>query len=125
MADVDIAAGSTRLRIPREGLVLFWGIQALAFGSVLVPPGPQRPGWYFAALGFAAFVAVLWLATPWERVPRWLRVVPLLFATAGISCLMHSATTSTGLGTLLLLPLLFSAHCQVSADLEPGVTPTG
>ena len=53
----------------------------------------------------AGFVAVLWLATPWARVPRWLRVVPLLFATAGIACLMHAATTSTGLGTLLLLPL--------------------
>jgi diguanylate cyclase (GGDEF)-like protein len=109
VADVDIAAGTTSLRIPREGLVLFWGIQALAFGSVLLPPGPQRPGWYLAALGFAGFVAVLWLATPWPRVPRWLRVVPLLFATAGIACLMHAATTSTGLGTLLLLPLLFSA----------------
>ena len=50
------------LRSPREGLLLFWGIQALAFGSVLVPSGPLRPGWYFAALGFAGFVAVPGLA---------------------------------------------------------------
>jgi diguanylate cyclase (GGDEF)-like protein len=109
VAAVDIAAGSTRLRVPREGLVLFWGIQVLAFGSVLVPSGPQRPGWYFAALGFACFAAVLWLAAPWARFPRLFRVVPLLLATAGIGCLMHAATTSTGLGSLLLLPLLFSA----------------
>lgn len=100
------------LRSPREGLILFWGIQALAFGSVLVPSGPQRPGWYFAALGFAGFVAVLWLGARWVRVPGWFRVVPLLFATAGIGCLMHAAATSTGLGSLLLLPLLFSAFYE-------------
>lgn len=33
----------------------------------------------------------------------------MLFATAGIACLIYSASTSTGLGSLLLLPLLFSA----------------
>jgi diguanylate cyclase (GGDEF)-like protein len=109
VAAVDVAAESTELRVPREGLLLFWGIQALAFGSVVVPSGPQRPGWYFAALGFAGLSAVLWLATPLARASRRFRVVPLLFATAGIGCLMHAAATSTGLGSLLLLPLLFSA----------------
>jgi diguanylate cyclase (GGDEF)-like protein len=109
VAAVDVAAGPAELRSPREGLVLFWGIQGLAFASMLVPPGPQRPEWYFAALGLTGLVAVLWLASLRPGVPRWFRVLPLLFATVAITCLMRSATTSTGLGSLLLLPLLFSA----------------
>jgi diguanylate cyclase (GGDEF)-like protein len=109
VADQTVAPEPPELRRPHESLLLFWGIQGLAFASVLIPSGPQRPGWYVAALGFAAFVAVLRLATPWSRVPGWFRVVPLLFATLGIGCLIHSAASSTGLGSLLLLPVLFSA----------------
>src|ERR1700692_4895723 len=103
------AAGSTRSRSPREGLLLFGGVQALAFISVLVPAGPQRPGWFIAALGLTACAAALQFVTPLRWVPRWFQVAALLFATAAIGCLIHSAATSTGLGSLLLLPLLVSA----------------
>jgi diguanylate cyclase (GGDEF)-like protein len=89
--------------------VLFGGLQVLALASVLIPNGPQRAGWYVAAVVFTLAVAAMRLAMPWSRVPRWFRVVPLLIATAAIGCLIHSATTSTGLGSLLLLPLLYSA----------------
>jgi diguanylate cyclase (GGDEF)-like protein len=102
-------AGSMRSRRPRQGLLLFGGLQVLALLSVLIPNGPQRFGWYLAAVGFTVLVALMWWATPWSRVPRWCRVVPLLVATAAIGCLIHSANTSTGLGSLLLLPLMFSA----------------
>jgi diguanylate cyclase (GGDEF)-like protein len=98
-----------RSRRPRDSLVLFGGLQILALVSVLIPTGPQRPGWYVAALLLTIAVAVLRWATPWRRVPTWFRAVPLLIATAAIGCLIHSASTSTGLGTLLLLPLLYSA----------------
>ena len=81
----------------------------LAFLSVLFPVGPQRPEWFVAALGCLLCVALLRWVVPWARIPRWFRVVPMLFATAAIGCLIHSASTSTGLGSLLILPLLFSA----------------
>jgi diguanylate cyclase (GGDEF)-like protein len=110
------AAGSTRSRSPREGLLLFGGVLALAFISVLVPAGPQRPGWFIAALGFTACAAVLQLAAPLRWAPRWFQVAALLFATAAIGCLIHSAATSTGLGSLLLLPLLFSAFYGAQAE---------
>jgi diguanylate cyclase (GGDEF)-like protein len=106
---VTFDAGSIRSRRPREGLVLFGGLQALALVSVLIPNGVQRWDWYVAAVGFSLSVAVMWLLTPWRRLPKWCRVVPLLVATAAIGCLIHSASTSTGLGSLLLLPLLYSA----------------
>jgi diguanylate cyclase (GGDEF)-like protein len=105
----NFAVASTQSRSPREGLLLFGGVQVLALVSVVVPAGPQRPAWFIAALGLSACAAVLHFATPWRRVPRWFQVAPMLFATAAIGCLIHSATTSTGLGSLLLLPLLFSA----------------
>jgi diguanylate cyclase (GGDEF)-like protein len=106
---VAAAAGSIRSRRPRESLLLFGGLQVLALLSVLIPNGPLRPGWYVAALVFTTTVAVVRWAIPWDRVPSWFRVVPLLVATVAIGCLIHSAATSTGLGSLLLLPLLYSA----------------
>jgi diguanylate cyclase (GGDEF)-like protein len=81
----------------------------LAFLSVLVPAGPQRAGWFVAGVCLTGSVVVFRWATPWSRVPRWVRVIPLVLATAAIGCLIHSAATSTGLASLLLLPLLFSA----------------
>jgi diguanylate cyclase (GGDEF)-like protein len=96
-------------RRPREGLLLFGGLQFLALVSVVFPDGPDRVDWYIAAVVFSILVAVLGWATPWSRAPRWLQVVPLLVATAAVGCLIHSAATSTGLGSLLLLPLLYSA----------------
>ena len=97
------------IRSPRQDLLLFGGVVVLAFLSVLFPAGPQRPEWFAAALCCMGCVAVLRWAVPWARVPRWFSVVPMLFAIAGIGCLIHSASSSTGLGSLLILPLLFSA----------------
>ncbi len=105
----EIVAGLKEARSPQEGKLLFWGIQALAFLSVLIPSGPTRPEWYFAALGFTAAVALSRWATPWARVPARFQVIPLVLATAAIGCLIFSAGKTTGLGSLLLLPLLFSA----------------
>jgi len=104
-----IAAGSRRSRGPREGLLLFGGVLVLAFVSVAVPSGPERPGWFVAGLALTGSVGLVRWATPWDRAPGWLRIVPMLLVTAAIGCLIHSAATSTGLGSLLLLPLLFSA----------------
>ena len=103
------AVGWKRSRRPPEGLLLFGGVLALAFASVALPAGPLRVGWFIAAMGLTASVVVVHWAMPWTRMPEWARVVPLLLATAAIGCLIHSAATSTGLGSLLLLPLLFSA----------------
>ena len=104
-----VTTPSWRSRIPRQGLVLFGGLQLLALVAVLVPNGPQRPLWYVAALVCTLLVAGLRWLTPWTSAPKWFQVIPLLVATAAIGCLIHSASTSVGLGSLLLLPLLYSA----------------
>jgi diguanylate cyclase (GGDEF)-like protein len=103
------AAGPTGIRTPWLSNLLFLGIVALAFLSVLVPSGPTRPAWYLTA--FILLVAGLgsrWVVTS-SRSSRRLLVIPLLFDTASIGCLIFSAGKTTGLGSLLLLPLLFTA----------------
>jgi diguanylate cyclase (GGDEF)-like protein len=109
VANEIAGAYSAAKRSPWLGGRLFLGILALAFLSVLVPSGPTRPPWYLAAfilvgLGIGARV----LSTRPRTSPR-LLVVPLLLDTASIGCLIFSAGKATGLGSLLLLPLLFSA----------------
>jgi diguanylate cyclase (GGDEF)-like protein len=103
------AAGPAEGRSPWQSSVLFWAILALAFLSALIPSGTQRPVWYLAALALVVAVAVARWLVPWSHISRRWLVVPLLFDTAAIACLIYSAGKSTGLGSLLLLPLLFSA----------------
>jgi len=80
-----------------------------AFASVLLPSGTPRLGWLLAAVVLTALVLVARQVSPWAGMPRALRVLPLLLATAAIGCLIYSAGRSTGLNSLLLLPLMFSA----------------
>jgi diguanylate cyclase (GGDEF)-like protein len=96
-------------RSPLQSSLLFWAILALAFLSALIPSGTQRPAWYLAALALVVGVGASRWLVPWSRVSRRLLVIPLLMDTAAIGCLIYSAGKSTGLGSLLLLPLLFSA----------------
>jgi diguanylate cyclase (GGDEF)-like protein len=88
---------------------LFWGILGLAFLSVILPPGPTRMAWFVAALGLALLVALGRWLVPWSQISPRFKVVPLLVDTALISCLIFSAGKATGLGSLLLLPLLYTA----------------
>ena len=96
-------------RSPWQGGLLFLGILALAFLSVLVPSGPTRPAWYIAAIILVTMgVGSRLLFTLARTSRRWL-VVPLLLDTASIGCLIFSAGKTTGSSSMLLLPLLFSA----------------
>lgn len=52
-------------------------------------------------------------------------MVPLLVATAAIGCLIHSASTSTGLASLLLLPLMYSAFYGAEWESYPLIPAIG
>ncbi len=92
-----------------EGWLPFAVVMAFAFASVLLPSGTPRLGWLLAAVLLTALVLVARQLSPWTGMPRALRVLPLLLATAAIGCLIYSAGRSTGLNSLLLLPLMYSA----------------
>ncbi len=117
MANEIAAPDTTAKRTPWLSFLLFLGILALAFVSVLVPSGPTRPAWFLAAFVLLALgVGSRWLLT-WARASGRLLVVPLLLDTASIGCLVYSAGKTTGLGSLLLLPLLFSAFYGEPSEL--------
>jgi diguanylate cyclase (GGDEF)-like protein len=101
---------------PWQSSRLFWCILALAFLSVLIPSGPSRPVAYVAGIVLLAGVAAARWWMPWSRISRRALVLPLLLDTAAITCLIYSAGKSTGLGSLLLLPLLYSAFYGVPAE---------
>ncbi|HEY6470749.1 MAG TPA: sensor domain-containing diguanylate cyclase [Candidatus Dormibacteraeota bacterium] len=109
MASETVAAGASNAQSPWRSSGLFWGILALAFLSVILPPGPTRMPWFLAALSLAIVVALGRLMVPWSRISPRFKVIPLLLDTALIGCLIFSAGKATGLGSLLLLPLLYSA----------------
>jgi diguanylate cyclase (GGDEF)-like protein len=84
-------------------------VAVFAFASVLYPSGPARAGCFLAALGLVLLSSLTLYLSGWARAPRALDVAPPLLAVASIGCLAYSAGTSTGLLSLLLLPLIFSA----------------
>ncbi len=84
-------------------------VAVFAFASVLLPSGPDRVGWFLAALGLVLLSAATLVLSNSKRAPLALDVAPPLLAIASIGCLAYSAGSSTGLLSLLLLPLIFSA----------------
>ena len=109
MAFATVAAGTPAGQSPWRSSGLFWGILALAFLSVILPPGPTRMPYFLAALALSIIVAASRWLVPWDRISDRFKIVPLLLDTALITCLSFSAGKATGLGSLLLLPLLYSA----------------
>lgn len=84
-------------------------VAALAFASVLFPSGPARMGWFLGALGLTVLgfaVQQVPISSPRQHL---VDVLTLLLVIAAIGCLTYSAGGSTGLLTLLLLPLVFAA----------------
>ena len=109
MASRPTAERSSAAPDAHEGRLPFAVVMVFAFASVLLPSGTPRLGWLLAAVVLTALVLVARQLGASTRMPRGLRVLPLVLATAAIGCLIYSAGRSTGLNSLLFLPLMFSA----------------
>src|SRR5579864_1795166 len=93
----------------RQAVLPFATIAAVAVVSVLLPPGPARPPFFFAALAVGGMlIASQWLPA-WARRSGWASAVSLLPAIAAVGMLIYSAGGVTGLTALLLLPVFYSA----------------
>ena len=95
MAAEIVAADAPEEQSPWRSSGLFWGILALAFLSVILPPGPARVPWFLAALALSIVVALSRWLVPWTRISVRFKIVPLLLDTALIGCLVFSAGRST------------------------------
>ena len=86
----------------------FAAIAVLAELSLVLPPGPTST--------WAAVVSVLLLAAvaaafllPWPRLPGWMRVLVPLAYTGSVLALVLAAGTTSGVGIVILVPLIWTA----------------
>jgi signal transduction histidine kinase len=88
----------------------FAALACLAEASLVLPPGPMSltealiSAFLLAATGAAIYFA------PWQRLPEWLSVIPVLAYTGSVLPLMLSAGgPNSGTIIVLLIPLLWTA----------------
>src|ERR1700751_3515200 len=86
----------------------FAGIAVLAEASLGLSPGPASP--WAVAVSLALLLAVAAsFALPRERLPAWLPVlVPLAYAGSALALTLAAGTTS-GVGLVILVPLIWTA----------------
>ena len=113
MASQEAEARSRRRR--RQFLVrasIFIGLAAIAQASAALPPGPNNLPFYWASLAVFA-VAALCVLLPWQRLPEWAILVPILAYLVSVCLLLISGgtnpsvqSTAGGLSALVLLAVL-------------------
>jgi len=92
----------------RARVLPFAVVAILAEASLALPPGAQSPP--------AAVISVLLVAAtaaafglPWARLPAWASVVVPLVYTGSVLALILAAGTTSGVGIVILVPLIWTA----------------
>jgi signal transduction histidine kinase len=86
----------------------FAGIAVLAEASLALAPSPASP-WAVAVSLVLLLAVAASFALPWERLPTWLPVlVPLTYAGSALALTLAAGTTS-GVGLVILVPLVWTA----------------
>jgi len=86
----------------------FAAIAVLAEASLALPPGP-RSTWaaVVSVVLLVAVAAAFWL--PWPRLPGWMPVLVPLAYTGSVLALILAAGTTSGVGIVILVPLIWTA----------------
>src|SRR5580693_148423 len=86
----------------------FAGIAVLAEASLALAPSPA-PLWAVVTSLVLLLAAAASFALPWERLPDWMTVlVPLAYAVSALALTLAAGTTS-GVGIVALVPLVWTA----------------
>ena len=83
----------------------------LAEASLALPPGPASTGAAVASVVLLVAVAAAFLL-PWPRLPGWMPVLVPLAYTGSVLCLILAAGTTSGVGIVILVPLIWTALFQ-------------
>jgi signal transduction histidine kinase len=91
-----------------DRVIPFAAVAVLAEASLALPPGSQsQPALIASVLLLLAPAAAF--ALPWRRLPRWMPVlVPLTYTGSALALILAAGTTS-GVGMVLLIPVLWTA----------------
>ena len=96
-------------------VIPFASVALLAEASLALPPGPRSAGAVLASLLLLA-ATVAAFALPWPRLPEWTLVgVPLLY-TGSVLALILAAGPASGVGVVVLIPLVWTALFQRRTD---------
>jgi signal transduction histidine kinase len=86
----------------------FAAIAVLAEASLALPPGPTSA--WAAAVSVVLLVAVAAaFLLPWSRLPGWMPVLVPLAYTGSVLALILAAGTTSGVGIVILVPLIWTA----------------
>ncbi len=99
--------------LPRQLARRLWPFATVAWFGVLLLPMPGHPidaGWYAVGTALTAAVTLSVIWAPWHRAPVASRLLPALAYLAAVGSLRHAAGgNASGVGTLVLLPVLWVA----------------
>lgn len=86
----------------------FAAIAVLAEASLALPPGPASTGAAVASVVLLVAVAAAFVL-PWSRLPGWMPVLVPLAYTGSVLALILAAGTTSGVGIVILVPLIWTA----------------
>jgi signal transduction histidine kinase len=86
----------------------FAAIAVLAETSLALPPGPASTGAAVASVVLLVAVAAAFFL-PWSRLPGWMPVLVPLAYTGSVLGLILAAGTTSGVGIVILVPLIWTA----------------
>ncbi len=89
----------------------FAAIAVLAEASLALPPGPTSAGAATASVVLLLATAAAFLL-PWSRLPGWMPVLVPLAYTGSVLALILAAGTTSGVGVVILIPLVWTALFQ-------------
>ncbi|HEY5398000.1 MAG TPA: hypothetical protein VIL16_21665 [Trebonia sp.] len=88
--------------------VPFAVVAVLAEISLALPPGVQSPAAVIASIVLLLAVPASF-ALPWDRLPGWAMVLVPLVCTGWVLALILAAGASSGVGIVILIPLVWTA----------------
>ena len=92
-------------------VIPFAAVAVLAEASLALPPGPQSRSALIVSVVLLLATAAAFLL-PWPRLPAWMPVLVPLAYTGSVLALILAAGTTSGVGMVLLIPVLWTALFQ-------------
>jgi signal transduction histidine kinase len=89
-------------------VVPFAAVAVLAEASLALPPGTHAYPAVSASIALLLVTAAEFLL-PWGRLPAWMSVLVPLTYTASVLALILAAGTTSGVGIVILIPLIWTA----------------
>jgi signal transduction histidine kinase len=115
------AAPGGKTGVPFQGPPLwprvlpFAAVAVLAEASLALPPGPRSAAAVLASVLLLVATAAAFLL-PWSRLPDWTPVVVPLLYLGSVLALILAAGSASGVGIVILIPLIWTALFQRRLD---------